>query len=198
MRARVAKLLALALSSSLPLAAQRAIADTDLYAFRWVAGPQISPDGRQAAYVLVTVNAKHDGYETRIWVVATDGKSAPRRLTAGPHDGAPRWSPDSKTIAFLRPVGDEGSQLFLLNLNGGEAVQLTDVPSGASPAVWSPDGRTIAFVNSATPEEIAQKAKGGEPPKKSDVRVITRAEFRSDDEGYTQPEGHGHLYALRV
>ncbi|HKB47840.1 MAG TPA: hypothetical protein VKC57_09095 [Ktedonobacterales bacterium] len=34
-----------------PLAAQqRAIADTDLYAFRWIAQPQISPDGRQVAF----------------------------------------------------------------------------------------------------------------------------------------------------
>ena len=44
-----------------PLAAQqRAIADTDIYAFRWIAQPQISPDGRQVAFLRVTVNAKHD------------------------------------------------------------------------------------------------------------------------------------------
>jgi dipeptidyl aminopeptidase/acylaminoacyl peptidase len=148
------------------------------------------------AYVFVTVNAKHDGYETSIWTVATDGHSTPHRLTAGPHDVAPRWSPDSKTLAFLRPTGDDGTQLYLLSLGGGEAVQLTDVAQGASPANWSPDGRTIAFVNSATPEEIAQKAKGGEAPKKSDVRVITRAQFREDDEGYGDPAEHGHLWTV--
>src|SRR2546427_1252872 len=56
-------LLALAASCSVVslTAQQRAISDSDLFAFRWVASPQISPDGRQAAYVLVTVNAKHDG-----------------------------------------------------------------------------------------------------------------------------------------
>src|SRR5213079_12591 len=111
-------------------AQQRAISDSDLFAFRWVAGPQISPDGRQVAYVLVTVNAKHDGYETSIWSVTTDGASPPRRLTAGVHDGAPRWSPDSRTLAFLRPVGDDGAQLFLLPLAGGEAIQLTDMAKG--------------------------------------------------------------------
>src|SRR3989442_15151156 len=85
------------------VAQQRAISDSDLFAFRWVASPQISPDGRQSAYVLVTVNAKHDGYETSLWVVGTDGASAPRRLTAGPQDGAPRWSPHGTPLAFRRP-----------------------------------------------------------------------------------------------
>ncbi len=120
-----------------PLAAQqRAISDSDLFAFRWVAGPQISPDGRQVAYVLVTVNAKRDGYETSIWTVAADGSSTPRRLTAGPRDGAPRWSPDGATLAFLRSK-DGHAQLHLLSLTGGEAQQLTDLPKGASPAAWS-------------------------------------------------------------
>src|SRR5438094_1758529 len=121
-------------------AQQRAISDSDLFAFRWVASPQISPDGRQAAYLLVTVNAKHDGYETSLWLVATDGASPPRRITAGPHDGAPRWSPDGTVIAFLRPK-DGHAQLYLLSLAGGEAQQLTDLPKGAGRPPGRPTGK---------------------------------------------------------
>src|SRR5436309_2341547 len=134
-------------------AQQRAISDSDLFAFRWVASPQISPDGRQAAYVLVTVNAKHDGYETSLWLVNTDGASPPRGLTAGPRDGAPRWSPDGSTLAFVRPT-DGRPQLYLLPLSGGEAQQLTDLPKGASPAAWSPDGKTIAFRGWVNPRAV--------------------------------------------
>jgi len=180
-----------------PLAAQqRTISDSDLFAFRWVASPQISPDGRQAAYVLVTVNAKHDGYETSLWLVATDGGSPPRRITAGPHDGTPRWSPDGSVLAFLRSK-DGHPQIFLLSLTGGEAQQLTDLPKGAGPAAWSPDGKTIAFVSSTTPEDIAKadKPEKKEEPK-SDVRVITLAEYRADDEGYLDPTEHGHIWTV--
>src|SRR3989454_11602440 len=173
-------------------AQQRAISDSDLFAFRWAASPQISPDGRHASYVLVTVNAKHDGYETSLWLVGPDGASPPRRLTAGPKDGAPRWSPDGTTLAFLRPK-DGRPQLHLLPLAGGEAQQLTDLPKGASPAAWSPDGKTIAFTSTTTAEDLAKKEKdkGDEP--KSDVRIITLAEFRSDDEGYSDPAEHAHI-----
>src|SRR5260370_3735240 len=127
-------------------AQQRAISDSDLFAVRWVASPQIAPDGRQAAYVLVTVNAKHDGYETSLWLVATDGASPPRRLTAGPKDGAPRWSPDGRGLAFLRPK-DGASQLYLLPLAGGGAPHLPELPKAASPAASPPDGNPIALVN---------------------------------------------------
>jgi len=175
------------------VAQQRAISDSDLFAFRWVASPQISPDGRQSAYVLVTVNGKHDGYETSLWIVGTDGASAPRRLTAGPRDGAPRWSPDGSTLAFLR--NKEGRpQLYVLPLGGGEAQQLTDLPKGASAATWSPDGKTIAFTSTTTPEDLAKKDTTEKP--KSDVRIITLAEFRADDEGYFDPAEHSHIWTV--
>src|SRR2546425_9205640 len=189
-------LTALAVCGAATLAAQqRAISDSDLFAFRWVASPQTPPDGREAAYVLVTVNAKHDGYETSLWLVATDGASPPRRLTAGPKDGAPRWSPDGTTLAFLRSK-DGRPQLHLLSLAGGEAQQLTDLPKGASPAAWSPDGKTIAFTSTATADDLAKqdKDKGDEP--KSDVRIITQAAFRDDNDGYVDAAEHAHIWTV--
>ena len=194
MRSITGVCLASALAVSALGGQQRAITDTDLYAFRWVASPQISPDGRTVAYVLVTVTAKHDGYETSIWTVATDGRSPPRRLTAGPADAAPRWSPDAATLAFLRRR-DGRPQLHLLSMAGGEARPLTDLPKGASPAVWSPDGATIAFLSATTPEELARK-KDKADDQKSDVRIVTRAVFRADNEGFLDETEHDHVWTV--
>src|SRR5262249_28600675 len=137
--------------------AKRLIAETDLFRFVWVADPEISPDGRAVAFVRVTVDAKREGYDTAVWIVPADGGAPPRPLPSGHHDGAPRWSPDGRRLAFLRGVEKDGKpeppQLYLLSLDGGEARALTELPGGAGPAVWSPDGRTLAFTNGASEKE---------------------------------------------
>ena len=141
------------------LAATRPITETDLLRFRWVADPQISPDGRQVAYVLVAVNEKEDRYDTSLWAVA-----ARERLAAPALDGGPEGSPrpggrrTSSTLAFLRVAGEkERPQISLLPMNGGDARRLTDLPRGASPAVWSPSGKTIAFTSGTTSEDLEER-----------------------------------------
>jgi dipeptidyl aminopeptidase/acylaminoacyl peptidase len=147
--------------------ARRPIAETDLFRFVWVADPQVSRDGRHIAFVRVTVDAKHDGYETALWIVDADaagtgagGAAGPRPLTAGPRDTAPRWSPDGRRLAFLRHAGKE-DQLFVLPLDGGEARQLTDLPRGAKSPAWSPDGRTLAFLSDTTAADLAKPGARG-------------------------------------
>src|SRR5204863_143103 len=143
-------------------AQQRAISDSDLFAFRWVASPQISPDGRQAAYVLVTVNAKHDGYETSLWLVNTDGASPPRRVTAGPRDGAPRWSRDGTRIYFVSDRVRESyyyppdNNFYSVPAAGGSASLDTVVDINGpvfGPAV-APDGKTVAFRGWVNPRAV--------------------------------------------
>jgi dipeptidyl aminopeptidase/acylaminoacyl peptidase len=179
-------------------AEKRRITEHDLLKFQWVADPQISPDGKQVAYVLVTVNAREDRYDTSVWLVAADGSSAPRQLTAGPRDSAPRWSPDGRGLAFLRAGEREPAQLYLLSLEGGEGRKLTDLPRGASAAIWSPDGKTIAFTSTTTPEDIELKRSGRPAPKKSDVRIITRAVFRFNGTGYLDPTRVAHIWTVPV
>jgi dipeptidyl aminopeptidase/acylaminoacyl peptidase len=181
---------------------RRPITEKDLLKFQWVADPEISPDGKQVAYVLVKVNEKEDRYETSVWAVDASGASAPRPLTLGPRDSAPRWSPDSRTLAFLRADEKEPPQIYLLSMEGGEGRKLTDLPKGASPAVWSPDGKTIAFTSATNEEDWKEKkqAKGEKEAagKKSDVRVITRAVYRENGEGWLDPIHHQHIWTVPV
>src|SRR5215470_12508610 len=191
---------------------KRSVTEKDLFDFVWIANPQVSPDGTRVAFTRVNVDDNRTNYETSIWIAATNGKEAPIRMTNGKHDAQPRWSPDGAHIVFVRG-GDKDEtgkpkpgQLAMLSLAGGEASKITDLPKGASNPVWSPEGTRIAFVSSTTQDDIhkAQRKKNAVKPgdiqaeseRESDVHVISRAVYRSNDEGYLDPKRHQHLWVL--
>ena len=178
----------------------RPITETDLFKFVWIADPQISPDGRNVAFVRVTVNEPEDRYDTSVWIVPTDGSQPPRRLTTGPRDLAPRWSPDGAWLALLRSSdGNDKSQpaqLYLIPTDGGEPRGLTDLPRGASAAVWSPDGRTIAFSSTTTADDRRKREEPKTARRESDVRVITRATYRFNGKGYLDPDRPSHIWTI--
>ena len=207
--------LAGSVASALPAQQRRPITQDDLYHFKWVADPRISPDGRQVAYVQVTVDSARKGYETSIWSVAADASSPPRRLTSGTHDGAPRWSPDSRTLAFVRASGEDKPQIYLLSMDGGEARQLTETPRGTSAPVWSPDGKSIAFTSDVKQSDLKDTTRSDDSTKadgdsrgakgdsagsgeESDVHVITRAVFRFNGQGFIDYTRHSHIFTVPV
>jgi dipeptidyl aminopeptidase/acylaminoacyl peptidase len=193
---------------------KRSLTEKDLFDFVWIANPQVSPDGTRVAFTRVNVDDKRTNYETSIWIATTNGKEAPIRMTNGKHDAQPRWSPDGTHIVFVRG-GDKDEtgkpkpgQLATLSLAGGEASKITDLPKGASNPVWSPEGKRVAFVSSTTQDDIqkAQRKKNAAKPgdtqaeseHESDVHVISRAVYRSNDEGYLNPKRHAHIWLLEV
>jgi len=197
---RITCLLLLSILCSVAHAEKRPIRETDLLAFRWIADPQISPDGSRAVFVRVVVNGQKDRYETSLYMVRTDGKSAPQPFTSGPFDAAPRWSPDGKSLAFVRATIKDDKpapgQIYLMSTSGGEARALTSVARGASTPVWSPDGSRIAFTSSTLPDDSVQSSPNDSANKKSDVRVITRAIYRFNGAGYVDSERHDHIFVV--
>ena len=179
---RAFSLLVIALVFSLSAFANRGITAEDYFAFQFVSDARISPDGRQVAYVVTVIDPKKNRRNSSIWLVAVDGQSAPRRLTAeGLNSNSPRWSPDGSRLAFLSarnaeapdpaasgpgaPAEPARPQICILNMAGGEAQVASHLKNGVTVLQWSPDGKRFAAVSRTGPsDQIARDAR------KSDVR----------------------------
>jgi dipeptidyl aminopeptidase/acylaminoacyl peptidase len=142
---------------------KRVMTFEDALSLKQLSGVQVSPDGRQVAYVLESLDLAANKSDTDLWLTAADGSSSARRLTTSDKkDRSPRWSADGQRLAFVSERAGT-PQLFLLSPFGGEAEQLTTAKSGVIDFRWSPDGSRIAFLAPyAMTEEEEKKQKGGD------------------------------------
>ena len=167
----------------------------DLYEFRFLTDAQISPDGKRVAYAVKLANEKRDGYRGAIWLAPFDGSRPATQLTSGAgQDSSPRWSPDAARLAFLSDRGEPPKgrkraprNVYLLELEGGEARQLSSFTEDCADLTWSPDGRSLAFV-----------VRDGKPEDAEDsIHVYERLRYKSDEGGLLDGR-HKHVWVADV
>ncbi len=164
----------------------------DVYELTGVADPRLHPDRKRIAYVHWWIDREAGDYRSAICLAAVDGSDPPRRLTAGEErDSSPRWSPDGTRLAFTSSRGDDKkAQVYVLPLEGGEAIKLTDLKEDAGELVWSLDGSTIALSS-----RVRDDAYEEEDEKKRRPRRFTRASYKLDNVGWTG-DRRQHLFAV--
>ena len=132
------------------------ISVTDMTKIQQVSNISISPDGKRAIYALKTNEPNETDkldfdYRTHLWI--SDFQTL-KQITRGTESVAgASWNADSKQIVFARNVKKQ-SQIFIMPLDGGEALQLTDLKYGATNPQWSPDGSKILFTVNVTFSEL--------------------------------------------
>ncbi len=154
----------------------RTLQANDLFNLKFLQGGSFSPDNSKVIYSVSHID-KEEEYIT-IWLYDVQTKQH-RQMTSGKaKDSNPKWSPDSKQIAFISERGDK-PQIYLLPVDGGEARHLTQMKQGVGgDLAWSPDGKKIAFTAGVDYGDE-------EPPDLTkDVYRVTRNVYRFDALGY--------------
>ena len=95
--------------------------------------PELSPNGNRIIFT---------NHGNGIWVMRADGNN-PHPLTTR-DDIDPTWSADGSMIAFAsNRSGDR--QLYVMNYDGSDIRQITDLNNMGGRSTWSPDGTKLAF-----------------------------------------------------
>jgi eukaryotic-like serine/threonine-protein kinase len=104
-------------------------------------GPRLSPDGTRLAVDFGDPNRN-------VWIFDLR-RALKTRLTFGPTEGAPVWSPEGSRIAFSTLFGGIGSSEILAKKTNGEGQNETlyAPQSMEIPTDWSSDGRFILLDN---------------------------------------------------
>ncbi|HJV48746.1 MAG TPA: S9 family peptidase, partial [Geothrix sp.] len=125
--------------------ATRPMTFMDVMEMRTVGGGQLSPDGARVVYTVSLPHWKSGKAYTDVFVAdAATGAARQMSYTREKNETNPQWARDGKRFAFLSDR--EGSQqVYLMQVDGGEARKLTEAKDGVHAFAFSHDGRWLAF-----------------------------------------------------
>ena len=111
----------------------------------------ISPDGSSVFYSISSLDWAENERTKRYFLASADGSITKEYIgEAGGENFA--FSPDGKSLAFLREVESEEDsedpemQIFVTPTDGGEAIQLSEHPGKIVSFKWTPDMESLLFI----------------------------------------------------
>lgn len=145
----------------------------DMLAMQRISEPAVSPDGKWVAYTVRDTDYEANRGRNDVWLSAVDG-STTRRLTTDPaSDSSPAWSPDGRWIYFASSRGGS-SQVWRISASGGEAEQVTKLPTDVGGFKLFPDGKRLVVALEVWPET------------KSLAESLSRDDAKSKEKGSAQ------------
>ena len=168
----------------------------DLFDLTAASDPQISPDGKQIAYVRRANDIMTDRVVSSIWLIDV-ATAAQRPLVTEGSASSPRWSPDGRRLAFVKADGG-APQLYVRWMDSGASAKVTGLPDSPSAISWSPTGRQIAYLMTV-PDDGTRLGKAPDKPEGAKwadpLQVIDKVTYRADGAGYLKP-GFDHIFVV--
>jgi dipeptidyl aminopeptidase/acylaminoacyl peptidase len=170
----------------------------DMLSFERIADAAVSPDGKLVSFTVSTPDVEANKSSRDVWIAATDG-SGVRRLTSHPDsDTGARFAADGKSLYFLS-TRSGSSQVWRIAVDGGEATQVTHLPTDVGAVLPLPDGKRLLVAMDVYPDaasvEESGKREQAAATSKQHVRAYDQLPVREWD---TWDEGRrSHLFVVR-
>lgn len=144
---------------------QSVLSPNDLLGLERCSISQLSPDGTELIYVISTPRGANESpgssHREYFKMNLISNESSP--LFEEDIKGAsPQYSPDGSQLAFTYKKEGEKRQVWIMPVNGGEILQVTNAENGVNSFKWQADGLGMAYLSmqAKSEKELALKKRG--------------------------------------
>ncbi|HNT01275.1 MAG TPA: S9 family peptidase, partial [Candidatus Saccharicenans sp.] len=181
------------------MAEKKALTFSDFIKIKRLSDPELSPDGRQLAFVVTVMDLEKNKGNSDIWIVPASGGKANSFISSPAADFFPRWSPDGKTLAFIS-TRSGSPQIWVRSVAEGEDRKLTDFPAGVGSFCWSKSGRYLlvssaVFPDSPDLETTRQRLEAAEK-NQIQARIYDHLLYRHWNSWFDGTRSHLFLFSL--
>ena len=154
----------------------------DLFGYRFLSAVEVSPTGEWAAFVSKGADAEKNSYRSDV-CLAHLTRPEVRRLTTSGQDGPFVWVADGESILFAskRNEAAQGTALYRIQISGGEAEFMVELPHKAETFRMLPDGRILFTAR----VPLDGTSSNGEDPDAGDYEVLEEIPFWQNAKGFT-------------
>ena len=128
---------------------QDPLSPNELLNLKSCSGAQISPDGEWIAYTVLIPRKADDkpgNAYNELFLQTYEGDKTIPFIVGEVNISSIQWKPDGTAISFKMKRGDDSkTQVWGIDINGGEAYQITDSETGVINFKWHPSGDKLAY-----------------------------------------------------
>lgn len=172
----------------------------DIYLHRTLTSLTAGTQHRRLVFQVGRALRHADSYQRTLWSLESNDASARRFTTKLFTASSPMWSPAGERLAFVSKRQQRGTQVYLLDMHGGEAKQLTHAKDQTPSSIegWSPDGDALLVLAKTDWQEDGEEpAPDGAPKGSRSPQVARYLPYKQDGAGITVTE-RDHLYRVDV
>lgn len=126
-----------------------------LWSFGRIGEPSVSPDGTTVLYTVTNYNIEENKSYREIYTVPVSGGESTKLTNTPEKESSAVWRPDGKKIGYLSSKSGD-TQLWEMNTDGTDPIQVSDVKGGITGFKYSPDLTHILYSASVKLDQSVQ------------------------------------------